>query len=710
MRVEQVRVGAARVVDLAAAAALLSSACTRLREQAAQHPVRPLTVQQPRPERHLPGHRPAGARVAPRLQGLACRGSQRGRARGRNLLAGEQREQLRDMAVRVLRRVQHRIFFLIEPFQQLAPTADTRTCQPVARGCQRVAEGRVGAQHIGRLHAVVEQVPDDLLVVADAVLGRPVFGRPAQRRDQPAIRELLQMVEPELAHLLHQRPGLAAQKSAVLRVGKVLPEVARVPSVGRLVPQIAHRAEGVGFGAHRPTAQRLARRREEALLGHRLLAVPGHDARPRLARMRERPGRPVGDGLPVRRQHALHETVQRPGQLGQIGRLGRPVVHLDIDVGVVVGIPRRRQAVVPQALQIGRQGIARAGDQQVAAELHVQRLQLGVVAIAGVGGDAGVGGQCAALGGAGAEIEGHAVEQRAVVLLVFGAQGVERLGGGGRDLRRHARQRVVAVELARRIGDIAGARAQNDRQRIAVAEAERLAVNTHRPAIVEHLNLAGVAHRIGQGAGGEQPLSRSRDARPVHVRQTQAARVARLFVRRESQHDHLRRMAGKRLTAVVHAAQGVAVHLPAMVELQLTRVARRCLLLVPRQLDEHIAKGLVRPHQLGIARPQGDVVELHPLPRQLAEQHRAQPAVADGQSLALPAFVRVRRGFGVAQREVGRSGADGQGGADQQQKRPHEEFVHTPTRSRPTITPRPCGARYTTPCSSGSAVIDSNRP
>ena len=56
MRVEQVRVGAARVVDLAAGAALLSGARARLREQAAQHPVRPLALQEPRPERHLPSH------------------------------------------------------------------------------------------------------------------------------------------------------------------------------------------------------------------------------------------------------------------------------------------------------------------------------------------------------------------------------------------------------------------------------------------------------------------------------------------------------------------------------------------------------------------------------------------------------------------------------------------------------------------------------
>ncbi len=41
--------------------------------------------------------------------------------------------------------------------------------------------------------------------------------------------------------------------------------------------------------------------------------------------------------------------------LGEVGRLGGPVVHLDVDVGVVVGAPRRGVGVVPKALEIRRE-------------------------------------------------------------------------------------------------------------------------------------------------------------------------------------------------------------------------------------------------------------------------------------------------------------------------------------------------------------------
>ena len=37
--------------------------------------------------------------------------------------------------------------------------------------------------------------------------------------------------------------------------------------------------------------------------------------------------------------------------LGQVGNLGRPVVHLHVDVGMIIGMPRRVGAVIPEPLQ-----------------------------------------------------------------------------------------------------------------------------------------------------------------------------------------------------------------------------------------------------------------------------------------------------------------------------------------------------------------------
>src|SRR5262249_32124067 len=60
-------------------------------------------------------------------------------------------------------------------------------------------------------------------------------------------------------------------------------------------------------------------------------------------------------------------------QLRQVRDLGGPVVHLQVDVGVVVAVPRRGQGVVPQSLQVRRKiSGARAADQQVSAHLEVQ--------------------------------------------------------------------------------------------------------------------------------------------------------------------------------------------------------------------------------------------------------------------------------------------------------------------------------------------------
>src|SRR6187402_1677440 len=48
-----------------------------------------------------------------------------------------------------------------------------------------------------------------------------------------------------------------------------------------------------------------------------------------------------------------HQRYKRLDTLGQVGGLSRPVIHLGIDVDRIFGSPRRRQAVVPEALEVG---------------------------------------------------------------------------------------------------------------------------------------------------------------------------------------------------------------------------------------------------------------------------------------------------------------------------------------------------------------------
>ena len=50
-----------------------------------------------------------------------------------------------------------------------------------------------------------------------------------------------------------------------------------------------------------------------------------------------------------------HQVDEWSVQLSQIARLGQPMVHLHVDVGVIVAVPGRGDAVGPQPLQVGRQ-------------------------------------------------------------------------------------------------------------------------------------------------------------------------------------------------------------------------------------------------------------------------------------------------------------------------------------------------------------------
>ena len=78
----------------------------------------------------------------------------------------------------------------------------------------------------------------------------------------------------------------------------------------------------------------------------------------------------------ARRAHTVHIGNERQGALRQVGGVGRPVIHLQVDVDMIVRRPRRIIVADPKSLQVGRQGIAAAGgDQQVAAILVKQHLQ-----------------------------------------------------------------------------------------------------------------------------------------------------------------------------------------------------------------------------------------------------------------------------------------------------------------------------------------------
>ncbi len=80
-----------------------------------------------------------------------------------------------------------------------------------------------------------------------------------------------------------------------------------------------------------------------------------------------------GGRLRARHREIGDEIQQRLVQLGEIGGLGGPVVHLRVDVQRPVRTPRRAHVFVPDALQVRRlRARAAARDQQVAAVLEQQ--------------------------------------------------------------------------------------------------------------------------------------------------------------------------------------------------------------------------------------------------------------------------------------------------------------------------------------------------
>ena len=61
----------------------------------------------------------------------------------------------------------------------------------------------------------------------------------------------------------------------------------------------------------------------------------------------------------------------------KVAHLGRPVVHLDVDVGMIIRIPGCGVLLIPDTLQVCRQAARLPGrtQEQVAPELKIQRHQ-----------------------------------------------------------------------------------------------------------------------------------------------------------------------------------------------------------------------------------------------------------------------------------------------------------------------------------------------
>ncbi len=305
-----------------------------------------------------PGPAPAGM-TATVTQATLQRGAHRLRQLRRgtngNLPAGMQGKQVRHVAMSGLG------FLVIDhPLLQLAVLADLQRRQFLHSGFESGAKFFVCVQNTCGFNTVAEQVVNDFKIHGGADAEHGLFAICGQKRilrrvrrigDQVAVGRLYQKVEDKFRRAFHDRIRSGLQKSLIAGERVMLPDMLTQP--GR---------------THGPDAPD---------------AVSGCGESPDIAQMMHHPT--AGAVMALRRQMAgFHQGLdvihQRQSAVGQITHLGRPIVHLQIDVGVIIRIPRRRHRIVPFALQIGRQRSGpRTGHEQVTAVLKIERHERRIV-------------------------------------------------------------------------------------------------------------------------------------------------------------------------------------------------------------------------------------------------------------------------------------------------------------------------------------------
>lgn len=259
--------------------------------------------------------------------------------------------------------------------------------------------------------------------------------------------------------------------------------------------------------------------------------------------------------------------------VGEGGPVGHPVIHLEVDVGVVVAHPVRVVAVEPQALEVQRQTAARAGDHQVAPELQVGRFEFGVGRVVGVPCPDPLPGVHASLQGAGcAERHVHALEQLAVVGDMGVQQGGRGVFGGVEDLTAGQPARVErrGAVAGGRVGRVVRAACDDHRQASAVPEGDPRPDDGDGPAAAVRGDGRPVPQPVRElcTEGSVPARPRARGGLAVGAVQADVAAVAPAAVLGEVQDDDVVGPAGEHLASVRHAGAHVGGRDQALAEVE----------------------------------------------------------------------------------------------------------------------------------------------
>ena len=614
---------------------------------ALHHLVGAVGLVEARPERGAPGPRPAApvvAAAAAQVKGLLRRGNEVLRIR----LVPEHRARKDADEVRRVAVSAHHLRTVLAPLLQIAVRRDPRHVETLLHVGDLLRPVLVHAKDRGRLHRVLEKLPDQLLVMRDAVLDGAPLVRPALRRDELAVRRLLEHRLPERADLLER--GIADRREirAVLRVLVMVPEMQRVPRVdGRIPLHPAAAAPGILRDARRPALLV----RTEVLHRH----------------------------VVKRFLHRTDEVKERQVAFGEVRDLRAPIAHLEVDVVVVVARPGRMDLVVPDALQVKRQVPGtRSRDEHVASVLVHERLKLRIRQRLAVLRKPLVRRQFRGLGIRLAEVKGHPPVERAVVRDMRRAELLERLGSRAGDRLLIALRGILALPV--RLEVLLVIRSER-KERVEARRARHLEIRDTlgiergtRPvptALVRDL------HRLRAADDGRLPLPvRDPDGEPsfedlavreraAHDDRVALNRVRDVMARHEADlrrertrlvdargiDEHVVGTAREDHALVTDAAVDELGARDGLTEVERTRVVRRLSRKVV--LGEEVAERLVGPklvlagcrtvriaaavpREVRSARPERDLVQVDAVSPVAAEDRAAEASVADRQALRLP--------------------------------------------------------------------------
>ena len=191
------------------------------------------------------------------------------------------------------------------------------------------------------------------------------------RHQSPGLRVLDEQIGLKTSRGLENRPRAAAKEFQIPRVEPALPEMAGQP--GQSVRPESKQQTMTRFGIAPDIGGVVGYGPAEAI------EVAGHTG--------------------ARFQKPFSECKERFMAFTQVGHFRGPVVHRDVDVQVIIGLPGWCKQMIPKPLQVGgqRTGLG-GGHQEIPAVLEVKSSELGILAagpdvveafIGGNGGPAG---------------------------------------------------------------------------------------------------------------------------------------------------------------------------------------------------------------------------------------------------------------------------------------------------------------------------------